>query len=101
MLVDRHILIYLITLILEFHHSFYIVFLYFLLFQIDEMRSQISEKDLQIEEQKLNINCLEQKLLDEGQKEKIIDDLRADIQAISSARDMELNVRLSSFFFLG
>ncbi|VDK68086.1 unnamed protein product [Litomosoides sigmodontis] len=62
-----------------------------LLLQIDEMRSQISEKDFQIEEQKLNINFLEQKLLDEGQKEKIIDDLRADIQAMSDERDIGLS----------
>uniref|UniRef100_A0A0R3S3E8 GRIP domain-containing protein n=1 Tax=Elaeophora elaphi TaxID=1147741 RepID=A0A0R3S3E8_9BILA len=62
-----------------------------LLLQIDEMRSQIAEKDLQIEEQKLNISSLEQKLFDEGQNEKIINDLRANIQTISNERDMKLN----------
>ncbi|CAG9536747.1 unnamed protein product [Cercopithifilaria johnstoni] len=59
-----------------------------LLLQIDEMRSQIVEKNLQIEEQGLNINSLEQKLFDD---EQIINDLRVNIQAISRERDMKLN----------
>lgn len=75
----------------------FLVFLYSPLFQIDEMRSQIAEKDLQIEEQKLNISSLEQKLFDERQNEKIIDDLRATIQTISTEKDMKLKVRFLSF----
>ncbi|OZC09671.1 hypothetical protein X798_03365 [Onchocerca flexuosa] len=62
-----------------------------LLLQIDEMRSQIAEKDLQIEKQKFNISSLEQKLCDESKNEKVMDDLRATIQAISNERDKELN----------
>ncbi|KAK6101610.1 GRIP domain family protein [Brugia pahangi] len=61
-----------------------------LLLQIEKMRSQIAERDFQVEEQKLNINSLEQKLFDR-QNEKIINDLRATIQAISDERDMKLN----------
>lgn len=62
------------------------------------MRSQIAEKDVQIEEQKLNINSLEQNLFDERQKEKIINDLQVNIQAISNERDIKLNVRLFALF---
>uniref|UniRef100_A0A1I8E9G0 GRIP domain-containing protein n=1 Tax=Wuchereria bancrofti TaxID=6293 RepID=A0A1I8E9G0_WUCBA len=59
--------------------------------QIEKMRSQIAERDFQIEEQKLNISSLEQKLFDR-QNEKIMNDLRATIQAISDERDMKLNM---------
>ncbi|EJW89033.1 GRIP domain-containing protein [Wuchereria bancrofti] len=62
-----------------------------LLLQIEKMRSQIAERDFQIEEQKLNISSLEQKLFDR-QNEKIMNDLRATIQAISDERDMKLNM---------
>lgn len=62
------------------------------------MRSRMAEKDLEIEEHKLNISSLEQKLLDEGLNEKIINDLRVSIQTVATERDSKANVgSLKSF----
>lgn len=68
------------------------------LFQFDEMQSQIAERDLQIKELKSDISSLEQELRDEEENKKIIADLRATVQTISSERDVKLNVWLKSSF---
>uniref|UniRef100_A0A915Q2U6 GRIP domain-containing protein n=1 Tax=Setaria digitata TaxID=48799 RepID=A0A915Q2U6_9BILA len=73
-----------------------------LLLQIDGMRSEIAERDLEIEEKKLNISSLEEKLFDKGENEKIMNDLRASIEMMSNERDeksskcAEMEVELTS-----
>ncbi|KAM3723491.1 Golgin subfamily A member [Dirofilaria immitis] len=62
-----------------------------LLLQIDEIRPQIAERDLQIEKQKLNISSLERILFDESKNKKIIDELQATIQMLSSEKDKKLD----------
>lgn len=62
------------------------------------MRTQIADRDLQIDEFKLTVAELQQKLIDEGQNEKIINDLRLNIETIAAERDN--NAMVSETFFL-
>ncbi|VDM39214.1 unnamed protein product [Toxocara canis] len=58
-----------------------------LLLQLSDMRSQIEDRDVQIDEFKLTVAELQQKLIDEGENEKIINDLRSNIEVIAAERD--------------
>uniref|UniRef100_A0A915BDS5 GRIP domain-containing protein n=1 Tax=Parascaris univalens TaxID=6257 RepID=A0A915BDS5_PARUN len=58
-----------------------------LLLQLNDMRTQIADRDLQIDELKLIIAELQQKLIDEGENERIINDLRLNIETIALERD--------------